>query len=167
MMQIADSDAVMNQSTPGVLQFARGVECWRENRLGMARSYFEQALAASNDSFLIRSYLVTTLLRIGAQHFEQGQPLAAASVFDEARRVFPNHLQAIYFSMVAQAAHGNFHRSMQTASELRGLQKYFRQPSIAAMGQSFLHESWADFRAGRLPEAWHAYRESVDPGIWE
>jgi tetratricopeptide (TPR) repeat protein len=167
MIQMAESDAVTNQSTPGVLQFARGVECWRADRLDMARNYFEQALAISEDNYLIRSYLSATLLRMGAQLFEQGQPLAAASMFDEARRVFPNHLQATYCSMIAQAAHGNFPRSMQTASELRNLQKNFRQPSIAAMGQAFLHEAWADYRAGRLPEAWHAYRESVDPGIWE
>jgi hypothetical protein len=135
--------------------------------LELARTCFERALADSEHSYLVRSYLSATLLRLGAQLFEQGQPLAAAALFDQARQIFPNHLQATYCLMVAQAAHGDFGASMNTANDLRRLQRNFRQPSIAAMGQSFLHESWAEYRAGRLPEAWHAYRGSVEPGIWE
>ncbi len=102
-----------------------------------------------------------------AQLFEQNQPAAAANVFDQTQLVFPNHLQAIYFAMIAKAAYGNFDGSMELARNMRNLQRYFRQPSIAAMGQSFLHEAWADYRDGKLPKAWHAYRESVDPGTWK
>ncbi len=167
ILQLAESDMHTNRSTPGVLQFAQGVECWRADRLDLARDYFEQAVARSEHNYLFRGYLSATLMRIGAQRFEQDQPAAAANVFDLARRVFPNNLQATYCSMIAQAAYGNFDGSMQLARELRALQQYFRQPSIAAMGQSFLHEAWADYRDGKLSKAWHAYRQSVDPRTWK
>jgi tetratricopeptide (TPR) repeat protein len=167
MLQLAESDLHTGRSTPGVQQFAQGVECWRSNRLDLARSYFQQALEHSPNNFLFRGYLSATLVRIGAQLFEQKQPAAAANVFDQARQVFPNQLQATYFSMIARAAQGDFESSMLAAQDLRRLQRYFRQPGIAATGQSFVHEAWADYRAGRLPNAWHAYRQSVDTGIWE
>jgi hypothetical protein len=167
MLQLAESDMHTGRSTPGVQHFAQGVECWRTNRLDLARNYFEQAVAQSPNNFLFRGYLSATLVRIGAQFFEQNQPAAAANVFDQARQVFPNHLQATYCTMIARAAQGNFEGSMLTAQDLRNLQRYFRQPGIAVMGQSFVHEAWADYRAGQLSKAWHAYRQSVDTGTWE
>ena len=167
MLQLAEIDEHTNRSTAGVQQFAQGVECYRASRLDLARNYFEQAVAKADHNFLFRGYLAATLMRIGAQEFQQNQPAAAANDFDRARQVFPNHLQATYCSMVARAAQGDYHGSMQAAQDLRKLQKYFRQASIAAMGQTFLHEAWSDYRAGDLPKAWHAYRQSVDVGTWE
>jgi tetratricopeptide (TPR) repeat protein len=167
MLQMAEGDRHTGRTTPGVQQFAQGVECWRSSRLDLARNYFEQAVKGSPNNYLFRGYLSATLVRIGAQLFEQNEPESAANVFDRARQVFPNHLQATYFAMIARAAQGNFGDSMLAAQDLRKLQRYFRQPSIAAMGQSFVHEAWADYRAGKFRKAWHAYRQSVDVGTWE
>jgi tetratricopeptide (TPR) repeat protein len=167
MLQIAESDVHTGRTTVGVQPFAQGFECWRSNRLDLARTYFEQAVESSPHNYLFRGYLAATLVRIGAQLFEQNQPAAAANVFDLARHVFPNHLQATYFAMISRAAEGNFEQSMLAAQDLRTLQRNFRQPGLAAMGQSFVHEAWADYRAGKLQKAWHAYRQSVDVGTWE
>lgn len=167
MLQLAECNLATGRKTPGLMSFAKGIECWRADQLDRSRSFFENALADSPHSYLIRGYLSANLLRLGAQQFEQEQPLAAADSFDLARRIFPNHLQAMYCQMIAQAAGADFEGSARTASEIRDLQHYFRQKSIAAMGQAHLHEAWADYRARRMPEAWQAYRQSVDPGIWE
>jgi hypothetical protein len=69
--------------------------------------------------------------------------------------------------MIARTATADFAGSAEAASEILSLQKFFRIPVIAAMGQAHLHASWADFRAGRYEQAWTNYQKSVDRGAWE
>jgi tetratricopeptide (TPR) repeat protein len=166
MLQLAQSEAATHRDDPSRLAFAKGVEFWRENRLDLARRHFEQSLE-QDDHFLTRGYLSATLLRQGVLLFQQAQPAAAAATFKRVCDVFPGHIQATYFAMVAEAANADFVASAKSAAELRELQRYFRLPGIAAIGQSHLHAAWADFRAGRFDAAWEDYRKSVDRGAWQ
>jgi hypothetical protein len=166
VLQMAQSESAIHRDNPSRLAFAQGVEFWRENRLDLARQHFEQSLQ-EDDHFLTRGYLSATLLREGVLLFQQAQPAAAAAMFKRVCEVFPGHIQATYFAMVAEAAKADFVASAKSAGELRDLQRYFRLPGIAAMGQAHLHEAWAEYRAGRMDDAWHQYRKSVDRGAWE
>jgi hypothetical protein len=88
-------------------------------------------------------------------------------MFQQVREAFPEHIQATYFEMIAQAVNANFTASAKLAGQLRGVQHYFRLPGIASMGQAYLHDAWADYRAGRVDAAWQAYQKSVDRRAWE
>jgi hypothetical protein len=167
LMQKARCDVRMGLSSTAIVNFAKGVDCWKADQLDSARVYFETSLKQENGRFLTRGYLAATLLRLGVQFCEQGQPVAAAEAFEEVLKLFPHHLQATYCLMIARAAQADFGGSAKAADELRDVQQYFRLPSISAIGQSHLHAAWAAFRSGQLNQAWHSYRKSVDRDTWK
>ena len=156
-----------NQESSVPIQFARGVECWGVNRLNDARTYFEKALAAAPENFLIRGYLSATLMRIGAECFDKGQPAAAEVYFREVLDHFPDHIQATYYFMLAKAVNSDFKGSALVADRLRELDKTFQLAGIATIGQAHLHNAWAVYREGNLDQAWQTYQKSVDRSTWE
>lgn len=164
--QMAESDAILGRADRAQLEFAKGVEHWRVRQIDLARVHFEASLRL-NDNFLTRAFLSSIYLRQGVQLYEQGQPTAAALLFHQVRDVFPDHIQATYFAMIAEAVNADFDASAKLAEELRAVQRYFRLPGIASMGQAHLHDAWAEYRAGRTDDAWQAYQKSVNRGAWE
>jgi tetratricopeptide (TPR) repeat protein len=164
--QMAEIDAELGQVDPAQLAFAKGIEHQRTGQLDLARVQFEKSLEL-DDNYLTRGLLSSIYLRLGVQLYEQGQPSAAAMMFQLVREAFPEHIQATYFEMIAQAVNANFAASAKLAGQLRDVQHYFRLPGIASMGQAYLHDAWADYRAGRVDAAWQAYQKSVDRRAWE
>ena len=166
MTQLAESDAILGQADPAQMEFAKGIEHWRIRQLDLARVHFEESLKL-DDNYLTRGFLSSIYLSQGVQLYEQGQPSAAATMFQQVRDVFPEHVQATYFAMIAEAVNADFAASAKLAAELRDVQQYFRLPGIASMGQAYLHDAWAEYRAGRVDDAWQAYQKSVNRGAWE
>lgn len=166
LTHMVESDARLNQADPAQLDFVKGVEHWRNSQLDLARIHFERSLARK-DHYLTRGFLSAIYLRLGVQFFQQGQPAAAATLFQQVRGVFPEHIQATYFAMIAEAVNADFDASAKMAGELRDVQRYFRLPGIAALGQTHLHDAWAAYRADRMDDAWQAYRKSVDREAWK
>jgi tetratricopeptide (TPR) repeat protein len=166
LTHLIESKAKLGQADPAQLDFAKGVEHWRNSQLDVARIHLEQALKR-DDNFLTRGFLSAVYLRLGVQLYERDQPSAAVTMFQQVRDVFPEHIQATYFAMIADAVNADFTASAKMAGELRDMQQYFRIAGIAVLGQTHLHDAWAAYRDGRLDDAWQAYRKSVDREAWE
>ena len=157
----------VGSSSPVPPDFIKGIECWETQRTNDAQAYFRSAFAEADDSFLVRAYLSASYLRKGIELFDRGQIASAKHQFQEVAGLFPSHIQAIYYTMVAQAVGGDFPGSAKTGQMLSETQQYFRLPTIGALGQAYLHRTWSQYRAGELDEAWNSYNKSANRGSWE
>lgn len=93
----------------------------------------------------------------------------AADIFEQALEVFPGHILAIYYLMIARAIDAEFNKSAEIAQDLIEIQQYFQQPYLGLLGQAYLHLAWADYnqKGGDVAQAWQRYRQSIDPRTWK
>lgn len=144
-----------------------GLEQYRQKNFSEAEYYFRRFLAQKPDYFLVKEYLVTSLLNQGVVYFNNNQPGAAADLFEESLHIFPNHLEALYNLMLARTFNGEYSEAALLAEQIIEIQKYFQLPDIALLGQAYVHRTWASYHEGNLEQAWKEYRKSVDKGAWK
>lgn len=150
-----------------LIPFAQGIEAYRSKDFVKAEAYFQQSLEANPNHFPARGLLAKTLLNQGVTAFNQHQPGAASDYFERVLQVFPEHVESLYNLMLAEAINGEFEKSATTAKKIIENQTYFQMPSIALLGQAYLHSAWASYQNTDVQQAWELYRKSVDKGAWK
>lgn len=150
-----------------LLAFAYGVESYSQKRLDAAYLHFQQALGSQPNCYLCREYLAATTLNLGVNAFNSHHPSTAIEYFESTLQIFPQHLQALYYLMLAKAINHDFEASSLVGEAIMEVLPYFQLPSVALAGQVYLHRSWAYYEAGHLDMAWEEYRKSVDKRFWE
>lgn len=90
----------------------------------------------------------------------------AAQQFEKALTIFPNNIAALYNLMLAQTLIGDFESAAQTAQKHIEVQKFFQKANVALLGQSYLHQTWADYHADDMDAAWQRFRQSRDSKAW-
>ncbi|NES81769.1 MAG: hypothetical protein F6K10_10395 [Moorea sp. SIO2B7] len=91
----------------------------------------------------------------------------AADFFEQALAIFPDHIQALNYLMLARAINNQFGESAQAAQEIIKIEEYFRPPHISLLGQAYLHLTWNDYHNGDLETAWKRYRQTIEPKTWK
>ncbi|NEP10371.1 MAG: hypothetical protein F6K14_09150 [Symploca sp. SIO2C1] len=91
----------------------------------------------------------------------------ATEFFEEALTVFPGHLTALNYLMLARAINNQWHESAQLAKEIIDIEQYFHPPHLSLLGQAYLHLTWNDYHNGDLETAWKRYRQTIDPKTWK
>jgi len=95
------------------------------------------------------------------------QAAIAAEYFEEALTVFPGHMTAFNYLMLARAVNHQWGESAQVAREIIDIEQYFHPPHLSLLGQAYLHLTWNDYHHGDLITAWKRYRQTVDPKTWK
>ncbi|NET58754.1 MAG: hypothetical protein F6K47_22145 [Symploca sp. SIO2E6] len=95
------------------------------------------------------------------------QAAIAAEFFEEALSVFPGHLTALNYLMLARAVNNQWEESAQIAQEIIDIEQYFHPPHLSLLGQAYLHLTWNDYHHGDLETAWQRYRQTIDPKTWK
>ena len=90
----------------------------------------------------------------------------AVEQFTTALLIFPNHVAALYNLMLAYTIGGDFEAAAKTARQHIEVQTVFQKTNVALLGQSYLHQTWADYHAGEMDTAWQRYRQSRDSKSW-
>jgi len=156
----------------GLLYFSRGVERYRRGDLLQAEELFRHALELQPNNFLARGYLATTIINQGVDYFNnrtsaaKRAPGVAADRFEQALQIFPGHIEALYNLMLARVVMGEFDKSAQAANQLIEMQKYFQSPSLALLGQAYLHSAWNSYQQNEIGQAWQQYRQAIDKSAW-
>lgn len=185
------------QTDPALIAFAKGLERYRLDDYDKAQQYFQQAIDLKPKLFLAKGYLATTILNQGVDYFKSpfvpnrplntrfpykynfldsprareginiSKPSLTAEYCQRVLEIFPNHLEALYDLMLVRVVNGEFDKSAAIAQKIIQTQKYFHQPLLALLGQSYLHLSWNNYHQKELPQAWKRYRQSIDPKTWK
>lgn len=173
LKRMAEAGFYGNEPDPALMYFAKGLERYHRQDLVGAEDYFQRSLAIQPRRFLVREYLVTTILNQGVNYFNGAnspnnhQAGAAADRFEQVLSIFPNHIEALYDLMLARVVNGEFEKSALAAQQLIETQQYPQQPNLALLGQAYLHLSWASYHNGDTKEAWKQYRQSIDEKTWK
>ncbi|MFB2833644.1 hypothetical protein [Floridanema evergladense] len=166
-------------------------------RADKAEQYFQQTIDLKPKLFIARGYLATTIVNQAVDYFRSpslpdrpmankfpyesryfdspkagqsvnnSKPALTAERCQKALEIFPNHLEALYDLMLARVVNGEFDESAAIAQKIIKVQKYFQQPMLALLGQSYLHLAWNNYQQNQLPLAWQRYRQSIDPKAWK
>jgi len=91
----------------------------------------------------------------------------AAEFFEEALTVFPGHMTALNYLMLARSVNHQWGESAGIAKEIIDIEQYFHPPHLSLLGQAYLHLTWNDYHHGDLATAWKRYRQTVDPKTWK
>jgi tetratricopeptide (TPR) repeat protein len=152
-----------------LVEFAEGLESYRQNNWLNAENHFQSSLALQPQNFLVRGYLATVLLNEGVTNFNDPNRRNAATAtdfFERTIQVFPNHTEALYDLMIARSVNGEFDKSVNNALMIIENQKYAQRVRPALLGQAYLHLTWKGFKDNDLKNAWQRYRQSIDEGAW-
>lgn len=103
----------------------------------------------------------------GRERPNSQRPTQTIELLQQALRLFPNHIEALYDLMITRVINGEFSKSAEIAQKLIEIQQYYQQQNISLLGQTYLHLSWRDYHEGDIREAWKRYRQSIDPRTWE
>jgi len=175
LQRLASAGFYGNKPDPSLLYFAKGLERYRNGDFLKAEDYFQRSLDIQSDRFLVRGYLATAVLNQGINYFNDPnnsnnlnnhKPGSAADRFEQALRIFPYHIEALYDLMLARVVDGEFDKSTSAAQQLMQIQQYAQQPSLGLLGQAYLHLAWASYHNGDTIQAWKQYRQSVDSSTW-
>lgn len=162
-----------NEPDPALINFVKGLEHYAIGDFLKAEDYFQRSLASQPKQFLVRGYLASSILNQGINYFNDSKnpsnhkPGVAADRFEEALRLFPGHVEALYDLMIARVVNGEFEKSALVGKQIIESQKYFQQPLLGLLGQAYLHASWASYHDGDLEKAWKQYRQSIDSSTWK
>ena len=172
LQRLAEAEFYDNASDPALIYFAKGLERYRQGDFLKAEDYFQKSLNLQPKRFLVRGYLATTILNQGVKYFNDPNNLsshkseAAAECFEQALRIFPGHIQALYYLMLARVVNGEFEKSASVAQQVIQSQQYSQQPNLALLGQARLHVAWDSFHNEDTTQAWNQYRQSIDSSTW-
>lgn len=156
----------------GLLYFSKGVERYRRGDLLQAEELFRRTLELQPNNFLARGYLATTIINQGVDYFNnrtsaaKRAPGVAADRFEQALQIFPGHVEALYNLMLARVVLSEFDKSAQVAEQIIEMQKYFQSPSLALLGQAYLHSAWNSYQQNEIGQAWQQYRQAIDKSAW-
>jgi tetratricopeptide (TPR) repeat protein len=160
------------QPDSSLLYFSRGVERFRRGDLLQAEELFRRALELQPKNFLARGYLATTIINQGVDYFNnrtsaaKRAPGVAADRFEQALQIFPGHIEALYNLMLTRVVTGEFDKSARVAQQIIEMQKYFQSPSLALLGQAYLHSAWNSYQQHKIGQAWQQYRQAIDKSAW-
>ena len=154
---------------PGLVNFIQGLEYYRIANFIEAENYFVKSLDVQPSLFLARGYLVAALLNQGANNFNEPNVRntgTAADIFEKSLKIFPGHIEALYDLMLARVINQEFQKSAEVAKQIIDEQKYFQEPKIGLLGQTYVHLTWAEYNNGNIDKTWERYRQSVDTKAW-
>jgi tetratricopeptide (TPR) repeat protein len=197
LKRAAKSGFYTAQPDPALIAFVQGLERYHLDDYDKAVQYFQQAIDLKPKLFLARGYLATTILNKAVDYFQSpfvpnrplnarfpykynfldspraresvnnSKPSLTAEHCQRVLEIFPNHLEALYDLMLVRVVNGEFNKSAAIAQKIIKTKKYFQQPMLALLGQSYLHLSWNNYQKNELPQAWLRYRQSIDPKTWK
>lgn len=197
LARLAKAGLYSDHPEPALISFVKGLERYSLDDYEKAVQYFQQALDIQPKLFLARGYLATTILNQGVDYlkgpFVPNRPLSArfpykydyldsprsregpnnskptltAERCEQALKVFPDHLEALYDLMIVRVINAEFDKSASLAQQIIEMQQYFQQPMLALSGQAYLHLSWKSYQEKDLLQAWQRYRQSIDPSTWK
>jgi tetratricopeptide (TPR) repeat protein len=171
--RLAKAEFYGGETDPVLMNFVKGLERYQVGDLTDAENYFRNALNINSDQFLVRGYLAVTLLNQGVNSFNGSgklgdrRPSSAADFFERVLEIFPDHVEALYNLMIARSVNGEFDKSAKVAQQIIKGNKYFQQPTIALLGQAYLHQTWADYANLDIDKTWQNYRKSIDSTKWK
>jgi len=90
----------------------------------------------------------------------------AATKFEAALAIFPDHIAALYDLMLMRVMNGEFEASAEVADRHLEVQNHFQSKNVALLGQAYLHKAWADYHAEDMNAAWRRYRQARDAKTW-
>ncbi len=169
LKRMAEAAFYGNEPDPALIYFAKGLERYRLGDLLKAEVYFQQSLDIQPSRFLVRGYLATTILNQAVDYFNNPNshnPGIAADFCEQALRIFPGHIEALYDLMLARVVNGEFEKSALVAQQIIETQQYAQKPSFSLLGQAYMHSAWASYHNDDTTQAWKQYRQSVDEKTW-
>ena len=170
LQRLGEAGFYGNEPDEALINFVKGLERYRLGDLLQAETYFQQSLAIQPNRFLVRGYLATTIINQGVNFLNDSnsrKPGAATDRFTAALQVFPGHVQALYYLMLARVINGELEKSASVAQQILEIDGYAQQPNIALRGQAYLHSAWASYSNDKITTAWAKYRQSVDSSAWK
>ncbi len=175
LQHLAEAGFYAQKPDSGLLYFAKGLERYASGDLLKAEDYFQRSLDIEPSHFLVRGYLAAASLSQGVNYFNnpdiktfnQHKPGAAADRFEEALRIFPGHIEALYDLMLARVVDGEFEKSAVVAQQIIETQQYPQNPNLSLLAQAYVHSAWASYRNGDTTQAWKQYRQSIDSNTWK
>jgi hypothetical protein len=149
--------------------FLNGIENYEKKNYGKAEVNFNEALRLEPKRFLIRGYLASTLLNQGQEYMnlKNQDPGKVIDLCERALKIFPGHIEALYYLMIENVRIGNFEKSATFAEKIIKESKYFQQPSITLLGQSYLHLAWNNYANDKIDESWSNYIKSINQAKWK
>jgi len=169
LKRMAEAAFYGNESDPALIYFAKGLESYRLGDFLQAENYLQQSLDIQPNRFLVRGYLATTILSQAVEYFNNPNnhnPETAADFCEQALRIFPGHIEALYNLMLARVVNGEFDKSALVAQQIIETQQYAHKPSFSLLGQAYVHSAWASYHNDDITQAWKQYRQSVDEKTW-
>lgn len=167
LVRLAKASFYLDRPDPALSALAQGWEYYQRKNYQKAIEHFQNALAADPDWFIARGYLANSFINAGVRQFNQRNVAAAIENFESALAVFPDSVEALYNLMLARSINGEFEQSALVARQIIDNQAYFQLPSLALLGQAYVHSTWASYHANDLDKAWQEYEKSIDKGAWE
>lgn len=170
LKRLASAEFYINQPDSALINFIKGLEQYSIKNFQEAENYFQKSLTLQPNRFLVRGYLASAILNQGVNYFNGSniaRPGGAADRFEEAVRIFPDHVEVLYDLMLARVVNGEFEKSARVAQRIIDTQKYFQQPEIGLLGQAYLHLAWDKYNDNNIKQAWQRYRQSIDTSTWK
>lgn len=167
--RLARAEFYADEPEPALMNFVKGIERYRLGDFQSAENYFQNSLDIQPSRFLVRGYLASAILNQGVNYLNDPnarKPGAAADLFEQASRIFPGNVEALYDLMLARVVNGEFQKSADVAKQIIDGQQYFQEPRIGLQGQAYLHLAWAEYNNGDVNKTWKRYRQSVDSKTW-
>jgi tetratricopeptide (TPR) repeat protein len=153
----------------GLNLFLKGIENYERENYNKAEINFDEALSLEPKRFIIRGYLASTLLNQGKEYMnlKNQDPGKVIDLCERALKIFPGHIEALYYLMIENVRIGNFERSANFAEKIIEESKYFQQPSLSLLGQSYLHLAWGDYANNQTDQSWKNYIKSINQAKWK
>jgi tetratricopeptide (TPR) repeat protein len=175
LKRMAEASFYGNEPDSALINFAKGLERYRQKDLAQAENYFQRSLDNDPSRSVVRGYLATTILNQAVKYYNTSyntnapntrKPGAAIDRMERVLQIFPGHIEAMYDLMLARAANGEFKPSAQIAREIIAAERYAQLPNLSLLGQAYLHSAWSTYRDGDPALAWQKFRQSTDASTW-
>jgi tetratricopeptide (TPR) repeat protein len=160
---------VSNSENLDQLYLLQGIERFRKRDFQRAAQFFAKAIELNPDLTTIRGYLASCLINQGVRSYNDQKSRLTTSAeiyFDQALKIFPAHLEALYNLMLVRAIDGNFEDSSKAARFLLFMQQYFQTPGLPLINQAYLYLAGKELQLGDLNTAWIKYRNAIDSKSW-